>query len=249
VRLETKRGCVHIGRSQVSIVHDATAAAAQCKALLPALPLLLEEQHVAFDLCPVSQQTRTTRCGEEQEDRTDGIVFEHAERSVRARPHECLVVARHGHRDQAHGNRAGFRCRPSGRVSQLAGCGGGNERKGGTGGDLSSPWVGVEVEACGECAALWIVGLGARGFGCRRERCTRAMGYPADVHSRATSDTASLVHRYLGTVRTSSNVFVIGQIVSQFSRIDRGFPLLQSAMNQILTENGVKKDTRMIAAE
>ena len=42
--------------------------------------------------------------------RTHGIVLQHAERAVRPRPHEGLVVARQGHRDQAHGDRAGFRC-------------------------------------------------------------------------------------------------------------------------------------------
>jgi hypothetical protein len=40
--------------------------------------------------------------------RTDRIVLEHAERAVGARAHEGAVVARHGHRDEADGDGAGF---------------------------------------------------------------------------------------------------------------------------------------------
>lgn len=39
----------------------------------------------------------------------DGVVLEHAERSVRARPDYRAVVARQGHGDQPDGHRAGFR--------------------------------------------------------------------------------------------------------------------------------------------
>lgn len=39
----------------------------------------------------------------------DGVVLEHAERSVRARPDHRAVVARQGHGDQPDGHRAGFR--------------------------------------------------------------------------------------------------------------------------------------------
>ena len=42
--------------------------------------------------------------------RTDGIVFKHAQRAVGTGPLERTVVARHGHRDEAHHDGAGFRC-------------------------------------------------------------------------------------------------------------------------------------------
>lgn len=38
--------------------------------------------------------------------RTDGIVLEHAQRSVLTRAHEGLVVASQGHGDEAHGDGA-----------------------------------------------------------------------------------------------------------------------------------------------
>jgi hypothetical protein len=42
--------------------------------------------------------------------RTNGVVFQHAQRPVRSRPDERLVVACHGHGDEADGYGAGFRC-------------------------------------------------------------------------------------------------------------------------------------------
>ena len=36
--------------------------------------------------------------------RTNRVVFEHAQRLMRSRPLHCAVVARHGHRDEAHHN-------------------------------------------------------------------------------------------------------------------------------------------------
>lgn len=42
--------------------------------------------------------------------RTDGIVFKHAQRLMRAGPLHCAVVTSHGHRDEAHHNGTGFRC-------------------------------------------------------------------------------------------------------------------------------------------
>lgn len=41
----------------------------------------------------------------------DGVVLEHAERAVHARPDHRAVVARQSHGDQAHGDGAGFRWR------------------------------------------------------------------------------------------------------------------------------------------
>jgi hypothetical protein len=34
--------------------------------------------------------------------RTNRVVFEHAQRLMRSRPLHCAIVARHGHRDEAH---------------------------------------------------------------------------------------------------------------------------------------------------
>jgi hypothetical protein len=42
--------------------------------------------------------------------RTDRIVLHHAQRTMHARSHKGSVVARHGHRDEAHHDGAGFRC-------------------------------------------------------------------------------------------------------------------------------------------
>lgn len=45
---------------------------------------------------------------EECEERTDGIVFQHAERSVCPRSYEGFVVSCQGHGDEPHGDGAGF---------------------------------------------------------------------------------------------------------------------------------------------
>lgn len=42
--------------------------------------------------------------------RTDGIIFQHGQRLVGARPPEGSVVACHGHGDEADGYGAGFGC-------------------------------------------------------------------------------------------------------------------------------------------
>jgi hypothetical protein len=42
--------------------------------------------------------------------RTNGVVFHHAEWTVDTRSHQSSVVARHGHRDEAHHDGARLRC-------------------------------------------------------------------------------------------------------------------------------------------
>jgi len=42
--------------------------------------------------------------------RTNWIVFEHAQRLMRSRPLHRAVVARHGHRDEAHHDGTRLRC-------------------------------------------------------------------------------------------------------------------------------------------
>lgn len=47
------------------------------------------------------------------EARTDGVVFEHAQRLVHTRPLHCAVVPSHGHGDEAHHDGARLRCEQS----------------------------------------------------------------------------------------------------------------------------------------
>ena len=42
--------------------------------------------------------------------RTDGVVFEHAQRLMRTRPLHCAIIARHCHRDEAYHNGTRLRC-------------------------------------------------------------------------------------------------------------------------------------------
>ncbi len=42
--------------------------------------------------------------------RTNRVVFQHAQRLMRARPLHCAVVASHGHRDEAHHDGTRLRC-------------------------------------------------------------------------------------------------------------------------------------------
>ena len=44
------------------------------------------------------------------EARTNGVVFEHAQRLVHTRPLHCAVVPSHGHGDEAHHDGARLRC-------------------------------------------------------------------------------------------------------------------------------------------
>ena len=55
---------------------------------------------------PASEATAKTR-GQRL---TNRIVFHHAKRSMQSWSDESLVVARHGHADEAHGDCAGFGC-------------------------------------------------------------------------------------------------------------------------------------------
>ena len=48
--------------------------------------------------------------GKERWGRTDGVVFEHAQRLMRTWSLHRPVVARHGHRNQAHHNGTGLCC-------------------------------------------------------------------------------------------------------------------------------------------
>ena len=45
-----------------------------------------------------------------EEKRTDGVVFQHAQGPRLPGPREGVEEARHGHGDQAHGDHTGFRC-------------------------------------------------------------------------------------------------------------------------------------------
>ena len=48
--------------------------------------------------------------GKSRGSRTDWIVFEHTQRLMRSRSLHCAVVARHGHRDEAHHDGARLCC-------------------------------------------------------------------------------------------------------------------------------------------
>lgn len=62
-------------------------------------------------ICAHTSQLARENPPKERVLRTDRIVFHHAEGTVSARPHQSSVVARHGHRNEAHHNGAGFRCK------------------------------------------------------------------------------------------------------------------------------------------
>jgi hypothetical protein len=77
------------------------------------LPLLLEKQnllahyHTVVSKSPHGLHFKLPK-GAWSCKRTDRIVFQHAQRAMRTRPRERLVVACHGHGNEAHGDRAGF---------------------------------------------------------------------------------------------------------------------------------------------
>lgn len=74
---------------------------------------------------------------------TNGIVFQHTQRPVRARPHERPVVACHGHRDKAHHYRTGFCCL---RALVSMSCKNGSGSKDGSMSALQGNWEGPEAE-------------------------------------------------------------------------------------------------------
>ena len=54
------------------------------------------------------EKTKKNELNEEK--RTDGVVFQHAQGPRLPGPREGVEEARHGHGDQAHGDHTGFRC-------------------------------------------------------------------------------------------------------------------------------------------
>ena len=74
----------------------------------------LPQNYIRSSMAPCMRQAPVEEEGrKERWCRTDGIVFEHAQRLMRTWSLHCPVVARHGHRDKAHHNGAGLCCEVS----------------------------------------------------------------------------------------------------------------------------------------